>query len=70
MTEGIGSALKCSMLVSLIQTEGAAKSTATFSKGTALIRCAGIGHPMAFRVLIPLQWGIRDDTDLHPPRLL
>ena len=70
MTEGIGSALRRSVLVSLIQTEGAAKSSFFVLTAEYWYSCAPIGHAEIFAVYLAPAVGIRDDTELHLPGLL
>jgi hypothetical protein len=57
MTEGIGSALTHSMLVSLIPTEGAAKTLILFLQAEYRQACAPIGHAEIFAVYLAPQWG-------------
>ena len=57
MTEGIGSALKRSMLVSLIPTEGAAKTLILFLQAEYRQACAPIGHAAIFEVYLAPQCG-------------
>ena len=70
MTEGIGSALTHSMLVSLIQTEGAAKSSFFVLTAEYRYSWARIGHAAILEVYLAPQCRIRDDTELHLPGLL
>ena len=57
MTEGIGSALRRSVLVSLIQTEGAAKSSFFVLTAEYRYSCARIGHAEIFAVYLAPQRG-------------
>ena len=59
-----------SKLVSLIQTEGAAKSSFFVLTAEYRYSWARIGHAEIFAVYLAPQRGIRDVTELHPPRLL